>query len=356
MKHKVSPFPGRLLLVPLAWLLACALLLGAAGCAVTSQPRPTPVLDKMVWPPPPMEARIAWVQSIATPDDAGIRKGFWGKLLGAVFGEELLRIKRPYGIHVDRKERILIADTGGRVIHLIDRSSGRYQLVRGPEGGRFLSPIGVTEDAREMVYVTDSAAAKVYRFSPDNLKVEPFISSGLQRPTGIVYSPLTDLIYVSDTVAGQIVAFTTAGQESFRFGAAGEAAGQFNHPTDLAVDPMGRLLVTDALNGRVQIFSDRGAYLKGFGELGNASGNFAKPKGIAVDSEGHLHICDALFDTVQIFDEDGRFLLSYANRGGGKGELWMPSGLFIRGDLIYVADTYNNRIQIFQYLPEIVGH
>jgi len=354
MIRKISPCLWRLLLSPRAWMLGVALMLGVAGCAVTPASLQAPMPDKIVWPPPPMKARISWVQAISTPADAGIRKGFWKKVVDAVFGEEQVRIVRPYGIHVDRKKRIIVADTGGRVVHFIDPASGRYELVRGPEESAFMSPIGVAEDAGEMVYVTDSGAGKVYRFSPDNLNVMPFIS-GLQRPTGIVYSPSTNLIYVSDTIAGQIVAFTTAGKESFRFGTAGENTGQFNRPTDLSVDGLGRIFVIDALNGRVQTFSGMGAYLKSFGEQGDASGNFAKPKGIAIDSEGHLHICDALFDTVQIFDEDGRFLLSYGNRGGGKGELWMPSGIFIHDDMIYVADTYNNRIQIFKYVPGMTG-
>ncbi|NTV50414.1 MAG: 6-bladed beta-propeller [Geobacteraceae bacterium] len=350
----MSPCPGRPLLVLLAWLLASILMLGAAGCAVTPESHQMVTLDKIVWPPPPMEARISWVKSIVTPADAGIRKGFWRKFADAVFGETQVRIVRPYGIHVDLKKRIIIADTGGQVVHFIDPASGRYELVRGSGESGFKSPVGVTGDADGRVYVTDSAAGKIYRFSPDDLKVMPFIS-GLQRPTGIVYSPMTELVYVSDTLAGQVVAFTTDGEESFRFGTAGENAGQFNHPTDLAVDGLGRIFVTDALNVRVQTFSGKGAYMKSFGKHGDSSGNFAKPKGISIDSEGHMHISDALFDVIQIFDEDGQFLLSYGNRGSGNGELWMPSGIFIRDDMIYVADTYNNRIQIFQYLPEMTG-
>ncbi len=354
MKCNISSCLWRLLLIPVAWVLMFAFMLGVAGCATTPQPLQMPMSDKIVWPPPPMKPRISWIQAIVTPADAGIRTGFWKRVASAIFGEEQVRIVRPYGIHVDRKKRIIVADTGGRVVHFIDPASGRYEVVRGTAESTFMSPVGVTEDTGGMVYVTDSGAGKIYRFRPDNLKVTPFIS-GLQRPTGIVYSSQTNLIYVSDTVAGQVIAFTTRGKESFRFGVAGENTGQFNHPTDLAVDGLGRIFVIDALNGRVQTFSGKGEYLKSFGEQGDSSGNFAKPKGIAIDSEGHLHICDALFDTVQIFDEDGQFLLSYGNRGGGKGELWMPSGLFIRDDMIYVADTYNNRIQIFKYLPEVSG-
>ena len=58
-----------------------------------------------------------------------------------------------------------------------------------------------------------------------------------------------------------------------------------------------------------------------------------------------------LADAVQIFDRRGRFLLSFGERGLGPGQFWLPGGVFIDDrDRIYVADAYNQRIQIFEYL------
>jgi DNA-binding beta-propeller fold protein YncE len=52
---------------------------------------------------------------------------------------------------------------------------------------------------------------------------------------------------------------------------------------------------------------------------------------------------------VQIFDRKGNYLYRFGGQGTGKGEFWMPEGLFIDKDNnIYVADTYNSRIQVFQ--------
>jgi DNA-binding beta-propeller fold protein YncE len=334
-------------------ILAVIMLSMLAGCATADKPYTSAPVDKVVWPPPPLEPRIAWVQSIATPEDAGIRKGFWGRLWSTMVGQEPSRIVRPYGVYVDRKKRIYIADTGGNSVHVIDRAGGRYDILYGSGEHNFQSPIGITVDGFSRAYVTDSAAGKVYRFSIDNLQVEPFIVNGLQRPTGISYNPLNQQLYVSDTLAGQIVVFSLKGEELFRFGAKGDSPGEFNHPTDLTIDRRGRVFVTDALNSRIQVFASDGSYLRGFGESGDASGKFAKPKGIAIDSEDHIHVVDALFDTVQIFDEDGHLLLSYGARGNGSGELWMPSGLFIDyDDFIYVSDTYNNRILLYQYVWE----
>ena len=53
--------------------------------------------------------------------------------------------------------------------------------------------------------------------------------------------------------------------------------------------------------------------------------------------------------TASIVDTEGNFLYSFGIQGQGEGEFWMPAGIFIdEQDFIYVADTYNARVQIFQ--------
>jgi len=60
-------------------------------------------------------------------------------------------------------------------------------------------------------------------------------------------------------------------------------------------------------------------------------------------------VADALFHAVQIFDDQGRFLSSFGSQGQEKGKFWMPSGVFIdEENHIYVADSYNARVQVFQ--------
>ena len=72
---------------------------------------------------------------------------------------------------------------------------------------------------------------------------------------------------------------------------------------------------------------------------------------MAADSDGHVYVCDSLRDAVQVFDADGSPLLVFGTAGSGLGQFWMPSGLYIdSGDYIFVADTYNQRIQVFRYI------
>ena len=62
-------------------------------------------------------------------------------------------------------------------------------------------------------------------------------------------------------------------------------------------------------------------------------------------------MADAAFDNIQIFDRAGHFLLAFGGLGAQPGEFWLPAGVAIdRDDRIYVADSYNRRVQIFQYV------
>jgi DNA-binding beta-propeller fold protein YncE len=68
-----------------------------------------------------------------------------------------------------------------------------------------------------------------------------------------------------------------------------------------------------------------------------------------VDKEGVIYVVDTLFDNVQLFNLSGAFLFTIGARGGGLGEFSMPSGLFLdRKEKLYVCDTYNQRVQVFQ--------
>ena len=60
---------------------------------------------------------------------------------------------------------------------------------------------------------------------------------------------------------------------------------------------------------------------------------------------------DVLFDNIQVFDRAGRILLAVGEGGEGPGQFWLPNGIAIsRSDEIFVADSYNHRVQILKYV------
>jgi hypothetical protein len=82
-------------------------------------------------------------------------------------------------------------------------------------------------------------------------------------------------------------------------------------------------------------------------------GYFGQPKAVACDSQNHLYVLDAQFEAVQIFDNEGRLLLNFGEEGHSAGQFWLPSGIHIDAqDRIWIADDYNRRVQLFQYVRE----
>ena len=72
---------------------------------------------------------------------------------------------------------------------------------------------------------------------------------------------------------------------------------------------------------------------------------------VATDRFGHIYVVDSVLHGVQIFNESGQLLLSLGGLGEAPGEFRVPSGIFVgTDDMIYVADAYNQRVQVFKYV------
>jgi hypothetical protein len=72
-----------------------------------------------------------------------------------------------------------------------------------------------------------------------------------------------------------------------------------------------------------------------------------------VDKAGVIYVVDTLFDNIQMFNLTGGFLFTIGGRGTGHGEFWLPSGVFLdEQNKLYVCDTYNQRVQVFQITGE----
>eukprot|EP00731_Ephydatia_muelleri_P008764 Em0004g1102a len=74
----------------------------------------------------------------------------------------------------------------------------------------------------------------------------------------------------------------------------------------------------------------------------NCSGG---PSGIAIHDSGDIYVSCWRDNTIRVFDQAGQQRRTIGSSGSGDGQFSGPRGLFIKGDVIYVADYGNNRIQ-----------
>jgi YYY domain-containing protein len=75
--------------------------------------------------------------------------------------------------------------------------------------------------------------------------------------------------------------------------------------------------------------------------------NLREPRGAAVDGQDRVWIADFGHSRLRVFDADGGSLGGWGGRGGGEYGFKELCGVAIRGDDLYVADTWNGRIQAF---------
>lgn len=338
-----------LIIIPCA--VFCLLVLSVATVHSAETPVQQSEETPWVWPLPPEKPRVQHYKTFITPQDLGVKKGFFARIWEFIVGEDTVdRILSPHGIVADGEGKVYITDWGAARVHYFNFEKKKYDQFSDTKMGGLISPIGAALDADGLLYITDSVKRRVFVFSGSKNKLV-IGDDSLLRPTGIAINKNEKRLYVTDTIAHRIDIFDLQGKALGSFGRQGGADGEFNYPTHIAVDAAGDLYVMDTLNFRVQIFDKTGKFLSKFGGNGTAIGDFMKPKGIAVDSEGHIWVTDGLRNSVQIFDREGRLLLIFGRKGIGRGEFDIPAGIYLDSkDRLYLADSYNYRVQMFQYI------
>jgi sugar lactone lactonase YvrE len=152
-------------------------------------------------------------------------------------------------------------------------------------------------------------------------------------------------------VGPELQEFDRVGTLMRRFGK-DEGVGFLN---GLAVDADGLVYVADSNNGRILAFGADGTVVARVGR-GVGEGELALPRGVAIDDEGRVHVGDATAQGVQVFDapnlQTGRmeYLGFFGGPGTGDGKFAFPNGVALDAQgRVYVADTFNGRIQIWGY-------
>lgn len=137
----------------------------------------------------------------------------------------------------------------------------------------------------------------------------------------------------------------------------------FNAPLDVAVDKDGYIYVADTGNFRIQKFSAAGSLVSSWGTRGSGNGEFVNPWAIAYHPDGYIYVSDTGYyepteeqvSRIQKFTLSGKWVSKIGEWGSGNGQFNDPKGIAVdkKGN-VYVADSGNNRIQMFTSGNEFV--
>ncbi|MCZ6501249.1 MAG: NHL repeat-containing protein [Gammaproteobacteria bacterium] len=90
-----------------------------------------------------------------------------------------------------------------------------------------------------------------------------------------------------------------------------------------------------------------------WGQTGNNAGEFRDPTGLAV-TENELFVSDSRNGRIQVFDHNGIFLRQFSGTGQEASTLKRPMNLALLNDRLYVADYWQDRIFVFTLAGELV--
>ena len=311
------------------------------------------------------------------------------------------RFYYPKGVAVDSGSNIYVADTYNCTIRKITPSGAVSTLAGSPRisgsmdgtgtNAKFYYPQGIAVDSGSNVYVADTYNFTIRKITPSGdvstLAGSPRISGSMDGtgtnakfyyPEGIAVDSGSN-VYVVDTNNFTIRKITLSGSVSTLAGTPGlsgttdgtGAAARFYYPMGIAVDSGSNVYVADIDNNTIRKVTPAGVVttIAGTpGTIGTTDGLgtgalFNGPMSIAIDSGTNLYITDGAY-TIRKMTLSGTIWMvttiggtagiSGTADGVGSGARFSNSyGVSVDSSgLLYVMDTFNNRISAGSFLTQ----
>jgi DNA-binding beta-propeller fold protein YncE len=236
------------------------------------------------------------------------------------------------------------ADEGITVVNVLKWIAGlaigerRYTELQRPVSG--------TVDSRGRVLVVDASRRSVFVFNIPEVQftewrfAAPKITFGL--PVAIEKDGQGGFL-VTDSERAEVFRLDATGQPIGRFG-----KGVLSRPTGIARDPeTGRIYVADTAAHDLKIFNAEGVLVDTLGARGRAAGRFNAPTHLAFHGD-RLFVADTLNFRIQVFDRGGDGRLAFGEIGLFVGNMTRPKGVAVgRDGRIYVVESYYDHLLVY---------
>ena len=202
-------------------------------------------------------------------------------------------------------------------------------------------------------YPPPPAAAKIqyltsFSSSKDIIKEQSLIvryvtgeeeTKPINKPYGIAINK--DRIYICDTMLPGIEIIDLQIQTFDYF--IPDDAGVLKKPINCAVDEAGRLYVADTERKQILIFDATGKYVSAIGD-----GQSIKPTDVAIYDD-KIWVCDLQNHQIHVYTiKNQRPVFSFPEQNTNMpGYLFSPTNLCIEGNKVYVTDTGDSKVKVF---------
>lgn len=159
-------------------------------------------------------------------------------------------------------------------------------------------------------------------------------------------------VIITDTQRSSVMVFNSEFKLLKRFGSKGSNKGNFSSPKGIAVDNRNMLFIADSGNNRVVVSNIEGDTFKSIGTYGADRKEFVLPNDVALgqnkDQKQLIFVADTYNHRVQVLNLNGLFVAKFGTEGTGHGSFKFPQGVTTSTDgLVFISDTGNKRIQVF---------
>ena len=325
-----------------------------------------------------------------------------GKLLWAFGspGDAPGQLKSPEGIAYGPDDRVYVSDTGNSRIAVFN-SDGIYLYgfpVAKSDGVTKLNPSKITLNRSGDIFISDPDKSVIVRYD----RTGKLLKEHSVANNGVAVNKY-GLFYAINSREGKVKEFSDAGEPMGTFGTRGKGKSEFRNLHDIAIDDSGLIYLCDEENKKVVMLKlevskpgpalpmaavlDRfavkgplskasfkaamftvtpegkilawlpeareialidGASKKTLIKEGKLQGQVRAPRDIFVDAKGMIYVADTGNDRIQIFKPDGSYDNMFGESGSDEGQFRSPSSVAVnaKGN-IYVADTKNKKIKAF---------
>jgi DNA-binding beta-propeller fold protein YncE len=219
-----------------------------------------------------------------------------------------------------------------------------------PAGEHFVEVAGVAVNSKGHIYVFHRGKHPLMEFDASG-KFLRSIADDLFVTAHTVRVDAGDNIWTTDVGSHVVLKLSPEGRVLLSLGrmrTPGDDVLHFNQPTDVAFDREGNIYVADGEgNSRVLKFNKYGNVLLGWGMKGDGPGQFNLPHSIAIDGD-LVYVGDRENGRIQIFDLNGRYVHEW--------KVGHPFGLVIAPNhFIYMSDAIAGRILKINRDGKVVG-
>ena len=298
-------------------------------------------------------------------------------------------------VAVDPSGNIWAADFWGSAVHEFSASGqALFEIAGGqvPAPG-FAQAFGIAVGADGTAYGVDRLNQRVERFDANGQYLNDRGTRGVAAgtfswPEDAAVAP-DGTVWVADTRNDRLQHFPAdlSGTPTI-VGATGTALGQFHYIEGVSVDAGGTVWVADSANNRIETYNPTTKAFAVYGSLGSAPGQFKNPEAVAI-SASDVYVADTRNNRIEELTLAGQWVATFStglNQPQGvalapDGSLWVadsmnnrivhlsstltdlgngfggsgsgslnfndPHSLAVHGSVLFVADTFNNRVQEF---------